>query len=163
MVAWNFWPRRQMKQQFLENEKQERHVRNWEVLSPRWQTDISAKTFPTEAYVPSLCPHLGGVWWEDMPSPPSHARNSAVGNNCLFYGASCAEKEVDMHSGELKKLTCVPALKNSFSAWRLSPGDGRNKQSGPQSSRASLCDVVATSRVQLLKLSKKRKKSFSQS
>ena len=128
MVAWNFWPGRQMKQQFLENKKQERHSEKLRCCL-RGDRRTPLKTFPTEAYVPSLCPHLGGVWWEDIPSPPSHAHNSAVGNNCLFYGASCAEKEAGIHSGELKKRTCILALKNNFSAWRLSPGDGRNKQS----------------------------------
>ena len=91
--AWWFeilWSWRQMKSQFLENGKQESHGEKLFERCCLWGDRGTClwRPFRQKAYIPtSLCTHLGGVWWKDIPSPPSRAHSSAVGNNYTTVAA----------------------------------------------------------------------------
>ena len=151
-----------MKQQFLENEKQERNGEKLggavaEVTDGHLCEDLSDRSLR-----PVSLPTLGwGLVGGHAVSFVTCMQQCCGQQLSILRCQLCRErgghalrriKEADLCSCTKEQLLCVKA-----ESW------GWPKQSGPQSSRASLCDVVATSRVQLLKLSKKRKKSFSQS
>ena len=73
----------------LENEKQESHGEKLFERCCLWGDRETClwRPFRQKAYIPRLCPHLGGVWWKDIPSPPSRVHNGAGGSDYTMVPA----------------------------------------------------------------------------
>lgn len=74
---------------------------------------MSVKTFPTESLHPHISLHTLGWGLVEGHSVSSVMCTQQCCGKQLYYSGSFAEKEGDVHSGELKKLTYILALKKN--------------------------------------------------